>query len=246
MSDSLARRRIVVTGASSGIGAATARACAKAGARVLLLARRRDRLETLAEELNGAAVVIAADVRNESEVHRAVNEGSRQLGGLDGLVNAAGLNRAGRLAEGASTDWREMVETNLLGAITATHAVLPHFEEGGHADILNVSSMAAKRVLAPESAVYAATKAGLDAWSHALAQELGPKGIRVMVISPGMVRTEFATHTRNPTLRASKVSDLSSIGLDADVVAREIAHLLAQPPQVRIREMAIMPTAQRM
>lgn len=238
-------RRILITGASSGIGAATARACADAGARVGLFARRQDRVEALAKELDEVAVPLAADVRSERDVREAVERASRSMGGLDGLVNAAGLNRAGKLATGATDDWREMVETNLLGAILITYATLEHLRRNASADIVNVTSMSAKRVMSPESAIYAGTKAGLEAWSHALAQELGPQGVRVMVMSPGMVDSEFANATRDPVLQAAKAADISGIGLHVDVVADQIVHMLAQPAHVRIREMALMPTAQR-
>jgi NAD(P)-dependent dehydrogenase (short-subunit alcohol dehydrogenase family) len=191
----LAGRRILVTGASSGVGAATAAACVRAGARVALLARRADRIHGLAGDLGDAAVATPADVRDEDEVRRAVSQAAERLNGLDGVVNAAGINWAAPLADGTVAQWRDMLETNLLGAFTVTQAALPHLTTAGGADILTVSSMSGRRVLSPAMGVYAATKAGLSRWTEALWLEVADKGIRVMLLSPGLIATEFADRT---------------------------------------------------
>lgn len=244
MKDSLAGRRIVVTGASSGIGEAIARSCVDAGGTVALVARRKDRLNSIVVELGDAAQAFVADVRDEGQLRAALDAAARFLGGVDALVNAAGLNRAATLADGTVSEWREMLETNLLGAFVATHSVLPHMRAGGLGDIVNVSSMAGRRVPGPESGVYSATKAGMHAWSEALGRELGPEGIRVMVLSPGIVRTEFASHTADESLRAARIRLLDERGLDPRDVAKEVVHMLALPRNVRLREVAIMPTTQ--
>jgi NADP-dependent 3-hydroxy acid dehydrogenase YdfG len=243
--DALHGRRILVTGASSGVGAATAAACAQAGARVALLARRADRIHGLAEELGEAAIATPADVRDEDEVRRAVSRAAERLGGLDGLVNAAGINWAAPLADGTVAQWREMLETNLLGAFTVTQAALPHLTMAGGADILTVSSMSGRRVLSPAMGVYAATKAGLSRWTEALWLEVADRGIRVMLLSPGLIDTEFAERTVDPELRAANRARLAETGLDPAEVAAQIAHMLGQPRNVRLGDVTILPTAQQ-
>lgn len=234
----------MVTGASSGIGEAIARVCVDAGGTVALIARRKDRLNSIVGELGDAAQGFVADVREEGQLRAALDAAAHFLGGVDALVNGAGLNRAATLADGAFSEWREMLETNMLGAFVATHSVLPHMKAGGFGDIVNVSSMAGRRVPGPESGVYSATKAGMHAWSEALGRELGPEGIRVMVLAPGIVRTEFASHTAEESLRATRIKLSDELGLDPRDVAHEVVHMLALPRNVRLREVAIMPTTQ--
>jgi NADP-dependent 3-hydroxy acid dehydrogenase YdfG len=238
-------RRILVTGASSGVGAATAAACVRAGARVALLARRADRIHGLAGDLGEAAVATPADVRDEDEVRRAVSQAAERLNGLDGVVNAAGINWAAPLADGTVAQWRDMLETNLLGAFTVTQAALPHLTTAGGADILTVSSMSGRRVLSPAMGVYAATKAGLSRWTEALWLEVADKGIRVMLLSPGLIATEFADRTVDPQQRAANRSRMAETGLDPAEVAAQIAYMLGQPRNVRLGDVTILPTAQQ-
>jgi NADP-dependent 3-hydroxy acid dehydrogenase YdfG len=230
-------RRILVTGASSGVGAATAAACVQAGARV-------DRIRGLAGDLGEAAVATPADVRDEDEVRRAVSQAAERLNGLDGVVNAAGINWAAPLADGTVAQWRDMLETNLLGAFSVTQAALPHLTMAGGADILTVSSMSGRRVLSPAMGVYAATKAGLSRWTEALWLEVADKGIRVMLLSPGLIATEFADRTVDPQQRAANRSRMAETGLDPAEVAAQIAYMLGQPRNVRLGDVTILPTAQ--
>lgn len=243
--DALQDRRILVTGASSGVGAATAAACVRAGARVALLARRADQINGLAKSLGEAAIATPADVRDEDEAGQAVSRAAERLGGLDGLVNAAGINWAAPLADGTVAQWRDMLETNLLGAFIVTQAALPHLTRADGADILTVSSMSGRRVLSPAMGVYAASKAGLSRWTEALWLELADQDVRVMLLSPGLINTEFAERTVDPQQRAANRSRMAEMGLDPATVAAQITHMLSQPRNVRLGDVTILPTAQR-
>src|SRR6476646_2964568 len=191
---------VAITGASSGIGEATALACAKAGAKVALAARRADRIEELAGRIRadgGEAVAIETDVADEAGA-RAFIEGAReQLGGLHGLINNAGVMLL-VFVEGAATEkWRRMIDVNCLGLLYCTHAALPLMREEGAGHIVNVSSVAG-RVAALGSAVYNMTKWGVVGFSEGLRQEALHAGVRVSVVEPGMVETELLDHNENP------------------------------------------------
>jgi NADP-dependent 3-hydroxy acid dehydrogenase YdfG len=181
----------VITGASSGIGAATARVLAAYGYRVALLARRTDRLQQLAAELGETAVAMAADVTDRDTLVAAAEQVQRELGGADVLINNAGVMLLGPFGTEQRAEARRMVEVNLLGAMTATEVFLPQLRDGG-GDLVNISSVAGRTARAGNAA-YAATKWGMNGWSEALRQELQPD-IRVTVIEPGAVATELTDH----------------------------------------------------
>src|SRR3954466_4153656 len=193
-----AGRVAVITGASSGIGEATARALVRDGNRVALLARRADRIQVLADQLGGSALAIAADVTDRDSLAAAAERVRQELGGADILVNNAGVMLLGPFASEQRADYRQMVEVNLLGAITATEAFLDQLRDGG-GDLVNISSVAG-RTARPGNAGYAATKWGINGWSESLRQELQPD-IRVMVIEPGAVATELTTHITHADTR---------------------------------------------
>jgi NADP-dependent 3-hydroxy acid dehydrogenase YdfG len=165
-------RRVLVTGASSGIGEATARAIAAAGGRVALLARRADQLEELAEELDGVAV--PADVTDPQATRAAIERSAEQLDGLDGLVNAAGLAEPGTVVDGDPASWRRMFDVNVLGLLHATQAAVPHLRAAGRGDVVNLSSMSGRRVGSVEMAIYAASKAAVHTISEGMRRELQP------------------------------------------------------------------------
>jgi NADP-dependent 3-hydroxy acid dehydrogenase YdfG len=195
-------RVAVITGASSGIGEATARALAADGHRVALLARRVDRIQTLTEDIGESAVAIEADVTERDSIAAAADRVQADLGGADILINNAGVMLLGPFSEEQESDYRQMIETNLLGAITTTEAFLDQLRDGG-GDLVNISSVAG-RTARPGNAVYAATKWGINGWSESLRQELQPD-IRVMVIEPGAVATELTDHiTHAETKRATE------------------------------------------
>jgi NADP-dependent 3-hydroxy acid dehydrogenase YdfG len=238
-----------ITGASSGIGEATAKALAAAGAAVALGARRVDRLEALASSIDssgGRALAIELDVTDEASANAFVAEAKSQLGGLDILVNNAGVMLLGPV-EGAPTDqWRTMVNVNMLGLLYCTHAALPLMREAGGGHIVNISSVAGRSANAG-SAVYNLTKFGVGAFSEALRQEVSPAGIRTTVIEPGFVDTELQGHNENPVVRDTieKMRESLPEVLKAEDIANGILYAVTQPQRVDINEVLIRPTGQR-
>jgi NADP-dependent 3-hydroxy acid dehydrogenase YdfG len=240
---------VAITGASSGIGEATALACVEAGAKVALGARRTDRIEELAAKIRddgGEAVAIETDVADEASA-RAFVEGAReQLGGLHGLVNNAGVMLLGPV-EGADTDqWRTMVEVNCLGLLYCTHAALPIMREEGAGHIVNVSSVAG-RVAALGSAVYNLTKWGVVGFSEGLRQEALHANVRVTIIEPGFVETELQGHNEgNPIVMQAMEKMREQIDpLQASDIADSITFALTRPQHVAINEVLIRPTKQQ-
>lgn len=235
------RRVAVITGASSGIGEATARALAAAGYGLALLARRIDRVERLAEELGDGALAIAADVTDRDSIVAASERVRSELGGADVLVNNAGVMLLAPFSSDQREEIRRMVETNLLGAMTATEAFLDQLRDGG-GDLVNISSVAG-RFARSGNAVYAATKWGLGGWSEALRQELQPN-VRVILIEPGAVATELTEHiTHGPTKEAVEGRYAENAIAAADV-AEVIAFALSRPREVSLNEILIRPTGQ--
>jgi clavulanate-9-aldehyde reducatase len=234
-----------VTGASSGIGEATARALSAAGASVALGARRTDRLEALAESLDGPALVREVDVSDEEQARGFVQAAHDELGGLHALVNNAGLMLLGPVEDADTDDWRRMIAVNLLGLLYCTHAALPLLAQGGGGDIVNVSSVAGRRADAG-AAVYNMTKFGVHAFSEALRQEALHQGIRVTTVAPGFVATELQGHNTNPLVRQAMAKSREQIGevLHADDIAEAILHALTRPPHVCVNEVVVRPTGQ--
>jgi clavulanate-9-aldehyde reducatase len=245
---SLEGRRIAITGASSGIGEATAIEMAREGAAVALGARREDRLEQLRERIEGdggKAVTLRADVADERSAHSFVQGAGEALGGLDGLINNAGVMLLGPI-EGADTDqWRQMVDVNVLGLLYCTQAALPLLRDAGRADIVNVSSVAG-RVANPGTAVYNVTKWGVVAFSEALRKEVAGSGIRVSCVEPGFVATELQGHNENPMVKQGIDQMRDQIGevLTAEDIASAIVYAVSQPPRVSINEVLVRPTGQ--
>jgi NADP-dependent 3-hydroxy acid dehydrogenase YdfG len=238
-----------ITGASSGIGEATAVALAGAGAAVAIGARREDRLASLAERIEGdggRAVALPVDVADEDSARSFVTEAHSQLGGLDILVNNAGVMLLGPV-EGAPTEqWRTMVNVNLLGLLYCTHAALPLMREAGRGHIVNLSSVAGRSANAG-SAVYNLTKFGVGAFSEALRQEISGAGIRTTVIEPGFVDTELQGHNEHPAVREGieKMRESMPEVLQAEDIAAGILYAVSQPQRVDVNEVLIRPTGQR-
>ena len=230
-------RRILVTGASSGIGEATARALAAEGAHVGVLARRGEVLEALAHDLDGVAV--AADVTDAQATRTAVDTAAERLGGLDGLVNAAGLVRPGRVATTDPADWATMLDVNVLGLLHATQPAIDHLRTAGRGDVVNVSSMSGRRIQTPEMGVYAATKAAVHTLSEGLRRELTPDRIRVSVIAPGLVDTPIFEGLEDPV--ATRLRDAAPrAGLSAQEVAEAIIEVVAAPEHLLHVEVALL------
>lgn len=243
---SLEGRVIVVTGASSGIGAATARLVADAGAAVALLARRTDRVKSLAAQLTaqGAhALAVTADVTAEQSLRGAAARIADELGRVDALVNNAGQMLLSAFAAGKTDEWARMVEINLMGALRATEVFLPALRDGG-GDVVNVSSVAGRKAR-PTTSVYSATKWALGGWSEGLRQELAADHVRVTLVEPGAVRTELATHISDAEIREQTRSGLDEMdALHADDVAGAILYALSQPARVSVNEILLRPTLQ--
>jgi NADP-dependent 3-hydroxy acid dehydrogenase YdfG len=242
----------LVTGASSGIGEATAQALALEGATVSLVARRRDRLEALAHkivEAGGTAVVLDADVSDQEQAAESVSKTVAELGRLDILVNNAGVMLLGPAVGAPLEEWQRMVQVNLLGLLYCTHAALPHLLKAAEsdprqvADIVNISSTAG-RVPRSGSAVYNATKHGVVAFTEALRQEVTRSHLRVSVVEPGAVITELPTHNR-PEIQETMRHRFGSMELlNAEDIADAISYIVTRPRRVAVNETLIRPTDQ--
>lgn len=247
MTGKLVNTVALVTGASSGIGAATATALAGEGAAVALVARRRDRLEELMDSIvsaGGKALVVEADVADARQTGAAVERAARELGRLDIVVNNAGLMRMGPAAEASLDDWDEMVSVNVLGVLHVTHAVLPHLIGGaadsprGVADLVTISSTAG-RIARPGTAVYALTKFGVNAFSEAIRQEVLGKRVRVGIVEPGRVDTEINTHLAQPFREAL---DRQSAGIEMlrpEDIADAVTYMVTRDRRVAVNEMLV-------
>jgi len=232
----------VVTGASSGIGAATARALAADGYRVALLARRLDRITTLAGELGNGPVAIEADVTDRDSIAAAAGRVRQELGPAGVLVNNAGVMLLGPFGSAQRADYRQMIEVNLLGAITATEVFLDQLKEGG-GDIINIPTVAG-RPARPGNGVYAATKWGLGGWSESLRQELLPD-VRVTLVEPGVVATELPGHITHAGTRQGVQQLYDKAEVTAEDIAEVIAFTLSRPRRLAINEILLRPAGQQ-
>lgn len=235
-----------ITGASSGIGEATAHALVAEGAAVSLAARRTDRIDDLAERIGsdgGKALAIETDITDEGQANRFVSETNEELGGLDILVNNAGLMLLGPVAGAPTEQWRQMIDVNLLGLLYCTHAALPIMGTNGSGDIVNVSSVAG-RIAMMGSGVYNMTKWGVVGFSEALRQECARAHVRVTAIEPGWVDTELQGHNEHPAVVEAMEKGIRAIDkiLEPADIARAIAFAVTQPEHVSINEMLIRPT----
>ena len=237
-----------VTGASSGIGAATAVELARAGAAVAVGARRKERLDSLVERIEsegGRAEAFELDVTDEAQARGFVESANSQLGGLDILVNNAGVMLLGPVEDADTDEWRRMVDVNVLGLLYCTHAALPLMRAKGRGDVVNVSSVAGRRAGAG-AAVYNLTKFGVTGFSEALRQEALHHNIRVTCVEPGMVDTELQGHNTHPAVRQSMARSAERIGkpLTAEDVARTIVWAVEQPSHVGLNELLVRPVGE--
>ena len=216
----------VITGASSGIGEATARALAANGCRLALLARRADRIKALAGELGNGSIAIQADVTDPDSIAGAADRVKAELGGTDVHVNNAGIMLLAPFNSEGHADHRRMIEANLLGAMTVTEVFLDQLRDGG-GDLVNLSSVAG-RTARPGNAVYAATKWGMNGWSESLRQELQPD-VRVMVIEPGAVATELTGHINHPAAKQLAEQMYEQLAITAEDIAEVITFAVTRP-----------------
>jgi NADP-dependent 3-hydroxy acid dehydrogenase YdfG len=232
----------VVSGASSGIGAATARLLASKGANVVLAARREDRLSALAAELGDRALPAPTDVTDPASCDALVGRAVERFGRVDVLVNNAGLGFFAPIAEGDPGDWRRMFDVNVLGVLYLTRAVLPHMLERGSGDVVFVSSLAGRRVPGASAAVYAATKHAVGAIAEGLRMDVVDKGLRVINVEPGLVRTEFPESSNPSAEEFYAAKDFPP--LEADDIAAAIVYALEQPQRASVNEVVLRPTKQ--
>jgi NADP-dependent 3-hydroxy acid dehydrogenase YdfG len=243
----LSGKAVAITGASSGIGEATALTLAKAGASVALGARRKDRIDELAariEDEGGTAVALEVDVSDEAAARGFIEAAHERLGRLDTLVNNAGVMLLGPVEQANSEDWRTMINVNLLGLMYCTHAALPIMLGQESGDIVNISSVAGRFARAG-NAVYAATKFGVGAFSEGLRNEITERGVRVTLIEPGFVDTELQSHNTGEVLETLEaMREHLRDPLRAQDIANGILYAVSQPPNVSINEVLIRPTRQ--
>jgi NADP-dependent 3-hydroxy acid dehydrogenase YdfG len=243
MTQGISDKVVVITGASSGLGEAAARQLAKDGAKLVLGARRIDRLQTLAKALSlGGEAVVQTDVTERDQVKRLVDRAAQLHGRIDVIINNAGLMPSSRLERLQVDEWDRMIDVNIKGVLYGIAAALPYMiaQKSGH--IINVSSVAGHKV-GPGGAVYAATKHAVRALSEGLRQEVKPYNIRTTIISPGAVATEL-THTVTDPVVAERMQKTYEDAIPADSFARAVAFAMSQPEDVDINEILFRPTAQ--
>ncbi len=244
MHPDLQGRRVLVTGASSGIGTATAEAVVAAGGRVALLARSERVLDQLTERLGERAMAVPADVTDPDDVAAAMARIDDAWGGLDAVVNSAGVVRPGGIAETGPTDWKLTFDVNVLGVLHVVSAALPLLRRSELADIVNISSMSGRRRASVAMTVYSASKFAVHVLSDGLREELSPEGIRVTIVSPGYVQTPIFDEVSNDDLRDRYQQALADKGLAPEAVAAQVVHALTQPAGVNVLELAVLSTGQ--
>ena len=252
MADRLDGTVALITGASSGIGAATALELAGLGAAVALVARRSDRLEELATTIRGhggQALVLKADITDEPQAREVVERTAAELGRLDTLVNNAGVMLLGPVEDAPLSEWQRMININLLGLLYCTHAALPLLLEATEssprqvADLVNISSVAGRTVRSG-SAVYNATKHGVGAFTEALRQEVTRRNLRVSVVEPGAVETELVSHNR-PQIRAGlEERFVQQERMQATDIAEIVSFIVTRPRRAAVNEVLVRPTDQ--
>lgn len=237
---------VVITGASSGLGEATARYLSERGAKVVLGARRAERIQSLAADLvskGGQAVAVVTDVTRHEDVKALVDTAVQTFGRVDVLINNAGLMPHSPLERLKIDDWDRTIDVNIKGVLYGIAAALPHMKSQKSGHIINVSSVAG-RTVRPGSAVYAATKSAVLMISEGLRQEVKPYGLRTTVISPGAVATDLPGSITEPDVAGFVSKFYEEIAIPAESFARAVAFAISQPPEVDINEILFRPTRQ--
>ena len=246
MSDNIAGKVVVITGASSGLGEATARMLSAQGARVVLGARRQDRIQALARALGGddKALAVTTEVTDRAQVKRLVDAAVQTYGRIDVMINNAGVLPQAPLERLKVDEWDRMIDVNIKGVLYGIAAALPYMQRQKSGHFINVSSVAGHKV-GPGFAVYAATKHAVRALSEGLRQEVKPYNIRTTIISPGAVATELPESTSEPDI-AERVRKVYENAIPADSFARTVVFAMSQPDEVDINEILFRPTRQEM
>ena len=246
MTDNITGKVVVITGASSGMGEATARDLAAKGAKVVLGARRMDRLEALVKEIRdagGEAVAVATDVAKLEDVQKLVATAKESFGRVDVIFNNAGLMPLSPLESLRIDEWDRMIDVNMKGTLYGIAAALPYMKEQKSGHVINVSSVYGHKVVAT-GAVYCATKHAVRAISEGFRQEVKDYNIRVTTISPGAVRTELTDHITEPGLAENVSQVVGEIGVPASTMANMVAFAISQPDDVDVNEILFRPTVQ--
>ena len=245
MTNNITGKVVVVTGASSGLGEATARHLAAKGARLVLAARRLDRLQALVAEITaagGQAIAVQTDVTVKADADAMIADAIKAFGRVDVLVNNAGYMAIAPMSATLTDEWDKMIDINIKGLLYGVAAALPVFEAQGSGQFINISSIAGRKVFSPGGTVYSGTKFAVSAISEGLRHEVGSK-IRVTVVSPGAVDSELK-HGSSDAQALKNLDDFYQIAIPADAIARAIAYAVEQPADVDISEIAVRPTAQ--
>jgi NADP-dependent 3-hydroxy acid dehydrogenase YdfG len=248
MSNNIAGKVVVITGASSGLGEATARLLSSQGASVVLGARRVDRLKSLADELTqkgGKALAVATDVTNSDQVKSLVEASVQKFGRIDVMINNAGLMPLSLIERLKIDDWNRMIDVNIKGVLYGIAAALPHMKKQKSGHIINVSSVAGHEVR-PGSVVYSATKHAVRVISEGLRQEVKPYNIRTTVISPGAVATELPNSITEPDVAENIQKFYEEFAIPAESFAQAVLYAMSQPDEVDINEILFRPTRQEL
>ena len=239
---------LIITGASSGIGEATAKKLSQDGAKVVLMARSEDKLKTLKQDIEnnkGEALVVSGDVTKSDDFKNAVQQTVDKFGKVDGLINNAGLMPLSFVEKLKTDEWEQMVDVNIKGVLNGVAAVLPELKKNKGGDIINISSMAAHRYF-PGGAVYCATKSAVKMFSEGLRQELSPKyGINVTSIEPGAVDTNLTSTITDEDIKEKMKEMQKMTTLESEDIANAIHYTLTQPAHVNINDVYIVPTEQK-
>jgi NADP-dependent 3-hydroxy acid dehydrogenase YdfG len=243
MTQAIKNKVIVITGASSGLGEAAARHLARQGAKLVLGARRLDRLQTIAQELSlGNDAIVQTDVTQCAQVKRLVDHAARSHGRIDVIINNAGLMPQSLLEKGKVDEWDRMIDVNIKGVLYGIAAVLPYMKAQKSGHIINVASVAGHKV-APGGTVYSATKHAVRVISEGLRQEVKPYNIRTTIISPGAVATELPNTITDPDV-AERIRKVYAIALPADSFANMVVFAMSQPEEVDVNEILFRPNRQ--
>lgn len=246
MTENIKGKVVVITGASSGLGEATARLLSSEGATVVLAARRADRIQALADELGshgGKALAVTTDVTDRQQVKRLVDKAVEAYDRIDVMLNNAGLMPLAPLEKLKTDEWDQMIDVNLKGVLYGIAAALPYMKEQKSGHFINVSSVYGDK-LGPAATVYCATKFAVRALSEGLRQEVKPYNIRTTVISPGAVATELLDHISEKEIQAETKNFVSQIAVPAETFARMVAFAINEPEDVDVNEILFRPTAQ--
>lgn len=248
MSNNIKDKVVVITGASSGLGEATARLLSAQGATVVLGARREDRIKALADELTangGKSIALTTDVTKRDQVQKLVDAAVQAYGRIDVMINNAGLMPQSLLEHLKIDEWDRMIDVNIKGVLYGIAAALPYMQRQKSGHIINVSSVAGHKV-GPGSSVYAATKHAVRALSEGLRQEVKPYNIRTTVISPGAVATELPNTITDDAVGTRIKNFYADMAIPADSFARTVAFAMSQPKEVDINEILFRPTRQEL